>query len=381
MKSLRAWIKNFPRNIFDEGNRTVKISLYSFLILSFIFKFILLIINSDSWIKGDSLGYIEMAKAILSGEPVSSFPNGYPLILTLFMILTGSHYAISAVLLSWFLSCLSAIIVFLIVRNIAGSNAGLLAAVMTSWLPNQIFYANDLLTEAPSTFFLITGFYFIFKKKGFYAGIAIAAGVWLRTSFLPVLLAAPFFALTDKPERRLFYLAYLAGAATPLLADTVLNFTGVTAAASNLNLNLLLAVNKRSSDSSFFINNFFSPDQLKNPLKYYFRFMTENPGEYIIQRFIALWEMWFYSLKDNFDSVAVKLVKLTRTPFFLISVFGIIKYFSDKYIRLLFLPVFCITMVHFFFFGDDRFSFYAEPFTIMITVLIFSKYYPVKATI
>lgn len=379
MRDFLSELKNFPRYLFEDENLSAKKLLYTLLILSFIFKLSLLIVNNGSWIKADSIGYIQMAEGIVAGKPLASFPNGYPLILAVLIVTTGGYYVVAAVLISYLISCLSSIVVFIIVRHISGKNAGLIAAVMISWLPNQIFYANDLLTEAPSTFFLLAGFYFIIKQKGFYAGLALALGVWIRTSFMPILLAAPFFAVIGKSERKSFAFAFTAGAVIPFIAEYLLNFAGITAAPSNLNINLLLAVNKRSTDSTFFINNYFSPEQLQNPFRHYIRFIIDNPGEYIIQRFLAIWEMWFYSLKDNFDSVTVKLIKLTRTPFFLFSVYGFIRYFREKNIRLLFIPVFFLSLIHFFFFGDDRFSFYAEPFTVMITVILVSRYYSHKA--
>lgn len=375
MNELTGKIRENIYQLFIKDHKQTARFLISLISLSAVFKLTLLIVNSHTWVKIDSIGYITMAEKILEGKPISAFPNGYPLILLILMWLFGDHFLISAVLFSFILSVFSTILVFYIVKEISGSNAGLFAATLTSFFPNQIFYANDVLTEVPSTFFLLAAFLSFFRQKALLSGLLIGIAVWIRTSFLPILLILPISVLALNSERVKFALMFFTGVGIVFSADLILTSSGITAASSNFSVNLLLSINKRSYDSTFFADNRFTEDQILNPLKHYLSFAAENPKEFIIQRMASVWEMWFYSLKDSEGSVVLKIIKLIKTPFFLFSVYAVTKCFRDKYVRLLFVPVFFLTLVHFLFFGEERFSFYAEPFTIMITVYVLHKYF------
>lgn len=83
-------------NLSTQNKFLTKIIYREKLLLWFIFSFGLLlriafIILWDRRPNFDTQNYIAQAEAILNGNPVSGFPNGYPLIIAAVILLTGKN--------------------------------------------------------------------------------------------------------------------------------------------------------------------------------------------------------------------------------------------------------------------------------------------------
>ncbi len=125
-------------------------SLYSknllIIILSvgLIFRIYIAFFYTESWYTSDSWSYINQAQMLLDGNYPTLFPNGFPLIISLFIFFMGSILASGPILI--LLNIILSLLIIYLVYEISLSlykeeNLALIAALIVSLYPNQInFY-------------------------------------------------------------------------------------------------------------------------------------------------------------------------------------------------------------------------------------------------
>ena len=70
--------------------------------------------------------------------------------------------------------------------------------------PNQLNYSRQLLSEVPSTFFMILGIYLLTKKSlysNFFGGATIAFASIIRSTILPFVIFFIIFALINQLKK------------------------------------------------------------------------------------------------------------------------------------------------------------------------------------
>ncbi|MCK9210018.1 MAG: hypothetical protein M0P61_04185 [Ignavibacteriaceae bacterium] len=372
--------------------------LWSFALFGILLR-VLFIFIWDGRTTPDSFNYIAQAEAILNGNPVSSFPNGYPMLIVLTILIGGkSLLYFLLIAINFIAQILSGVILYKTAMEIGRSFYVLslfnnkfkitlevfsrLFALAVLFLfaiyPTQIYFTNMVLTESITTLFLTLTVYLFISKKYFTSGIALAVAAAVRTTFLPALLLIfMFLFLNEKSGLKKFTL----GAGLIILFLGVLNFIGITKFPVNQSYNLLIAINGMSSSINHDLRNFTS-EEIKQPAKTYINFAFNKPVEFTKQRLNAFYELWGpypFEIKNKF----IKIIFGIRFGLFLSWIISLILLLK-KCIRnrnvllvsyLMTTSVFILvsTIIHSVYFSSFRFIVPIEP--VMIPMLLLSAFF------
>ena len=167
------------------------------IICLFIFaNLIFLRFYNDVW--WDSSVYIGMGKHIFSSGQSGLWEPSRPLVLS---VLLGAGWALdfNVVYFGRFVSLVFSILTIFMVYSIGvkifSKKTALLASFFTAFSHTFIFFSPNILTEIPSTFFMLLAIYFFFNKRFFLIGLFIGISVMTRLfqSFILIGLALAFF--------------------------------------------------------------------------------------------------------------------------------------------------------------------------------------------
>jgi hypothetical protein len=327
----------------------------------------------------DSFAYIYQAKCILSGHPVSSFPNGYPLIIALLLLFIPQIYLLaSLIIVNLAAQIVTGVLLYKTSILLKFSNNKKLAALFLFALyPAQIFFTNMVLTESISTLLVTASVYFLLKRNFISCGVTGFLLSAFRMSLLlwiPITVIILFFPFKDKKYYKLAAAFILTG----LLFHST-DFTGLTKFPSNHKDNLIIAINSYSS--SLFPSgakfNFEDP----HPLKAYIHFAVNNPVKFTVQRLDALYQLWG-PYPSGFNSKIMKIVFGFRFMLFagfcflfynvLIRKKGLVSPIEKKFIIAAGVSVAMITIIHTIYFSNFRFIVPIEPLLIISFVMCFS---------
>jgi hypothetical protein len=124
-----------------------------------------------------------MADGILSGAPISYFPNGYPLIVAGVRLIVAQNFLNSALLtLNVLLSTAVVAMAYYICKRISGSVSALIVAALVAVWPNQLNYTRQLLSEVPCVFFLTAAIALLLFEHRLLSDIAFSAASLVRSS-------------------------------------------------------------------------------------------------------------------------------------------------------------------------------------------------------
>ncbi len=344
----------------------------------------------------DSFCYIAQAESILHGNPFSSFPNGYPLIIASIIFLTGkSSLFFYLIFLNLIASILTGLLLYLISLEIGtvffdnyfnknGMTIGskgyaklfaLVTLLLFSIYPTQVYLTNMILTETITTLFLMISVYSIIKNRFFMCGLSLAIAASIRTTFLPALILVVIL-LYFLEKRKVK--GFLFGAGLVIIFINGLDFIGFTQPSNNQNYNFIIAINGTSSNMNHNTES-FSLEQKKDPLATYIKFAINNPAKFTIQRISALYELWGpYSFEIN--NKLIRFVFGIRFFLFLSWLFLLVFIFKKNGINknnlltryLLITSVFIanITIIHTIYFSSFRFIAPIEP--LLIPIFLFA---------
>src|SRR3989344_870220 len=135
----------------------------------------------------DSSVYIGMGKHIYSSGNSGLWESSRPLVMPLILGL-GWKLGIDPVLfgrtLSILFSAAAILMVYLIGLELFSKKTALLAAFFTAFSFNFLFFSPNILTEIPSTFFVLAAFYFFLENRFFLMGIF--SGLAIMTRFFQI---------------------------------------------------------------------------------------------------------------------------------------------------------------------------------------------------
>ncbi|MFH0734662.1 MAG: hypothetical protein V1773_06385 [bacterium] len=348
----------------------------------------------------DSFSYIAQAEAIINGSPVHGFPNGYPLLIALIILIVGKNSLFAYLItINFFAAVLTGFLFYKIALkigksiyinyftekevNITSQNFSRFFALLTLFLfaiyPTQILFTNMILTESITTFFIVFTVYLLLTKQFFTAGISLAITTIIRTTFLPTLL---FFLVFLFYFERNKVKDFVIGAAFILLSAGVLDAVGLTQFPSNQKYNLLVAVSGASFEINFDVSKYTSYER-NNPLKTYLSFAFKNPVKFTFQRISSFYELWGPYPFDSKNKL-VKIIFGLRFWFFLSWIFTLFFVFKndtqndDKMLRMYLIIVSAfivnLTFIHTLFFSNFRFVVPVEPLLIPVFLLIIVIY-------
>lgn len=322
-----------------------------------------------------------MADAILDGEPYSLFPNGFPLLIAMMKILLPETWMpLSLVSFNIIVSTAAIGLGMQISKKITGNTfAACLTGLIIAVYPNQLNYVRQILTEAPTTFFLVLSAFFFLKRKYFISGIFLITTVLFRSSFLPLvpLMVICFYFFVKNENIRISGVKYFGGMAIAYTCYAILLLLGVVKSSSNLSQNLLISINSYSQHIDFSMNG-FTAAQKEHAIKTYFMFILDHPAEYLKQRILSFNELWGWpSTGEPPRTLVTKLMISLRIPILVLAMIGFLKNLRQIKLWVPFLPILVITIIHTLFFSTTRFTYVIEPFAIILAVIGFLELFKI----
>jgi Dolichyl-phosphate-mannose-protein mannosyltransferase len=327
----------------------------------------------------DSHDYFLQADALLNGGYTNFFPNGYPFIVAVVKYCAGN----SAVpVLLWMNILMSVLIIYFsydITKKIFGQeNTALLAAFIVAFFPSQINYVRWLMTEVPTTFFMLGAYFFYYNKRWWWSGLFLGMATLVRTEILPVLV---LLLLTDAVYRRKINFVLMAGGLLPLLlaASYCQYKTGEFSLAGHGRFNILASI----TASGDYVDWQYSEkhpeyDTKAKAVDLYISTFKTHPLDFIKNRLANLWELWgFYASATIVGRSVITRIIIGLGNFFLIA-FGLPAWWKnrkDYNALIIILPFLVITIVHIVFFAMQRYTYPVEPFMIILAAWTIQRYF------
>jgi len=318
----------------------------------------------------DSDEYFLQADKLLQGSYINYFPNGYPYIIALAKLFGGNYAAALLLCLNIILGTCSVYFVYSITQRVFSDPIlALLAALLMAIFPTQVNYTRWLLTEVPSTFFLLGFYSFYLQKRFFTAGLAGGLAVIIRTELLAIFLLVFLAELLMKKSFR-FMLAV--GLLVPMLAAGYYAFlkTGFFSLSGHSKANIMYSI----TSSGGYVDWYF---QDKHPevktsgqaMELYIEYMKNDPVTYIKNRLANLWELWgfFPSSSDGGRSFISRILIGSINLFLLLfGCCGFFKNYRRFDVLILIFPFLVVTGVHTLLLALPRYTFTAEPFLLIL---------------
>ncbi len=318
----------------------------------------------------DSDEYFQQADELLKGGYINYFPNGYPFIIAFTKLISSSSAVNLLLFLNVLLGTCSVYFVYSISKNIfQNTGIALLAALLLAIFPTQINYTRWLLTEVPSTFFLLGFYAFYLKKKYLLAGLLAGLAVVIRTELLAIFFLV---VIADLILSKSVRWKLLAGLAIPILIVGFYAYkkTGNFSLSGHERINIMYSI----TSSGGYVDWYF---QDKHPeitttgqaVELYVDYMKKDPITYIKNRLANLWELWgfFPSSSDGERSIVSRLLIGSINFFLLFFGFcGLYKNYKKENVIKLIFPFLVVTGVHTILLALPRYTFTAEPFLLIL---------------
>jgi len=315
----------------------------------------------------DSPEYLRQAQAIAAGGLALGFPNGYPLLIApLAALFAGDGLGWALGVLNAALSAAVAPLAFVMMRCIGVSTVlATIGALAVALWPHQLNYARQVLSEAPTTFWLALSCAAVLLWRPAVAGATLAAAVMTRPSYVlcTPLIAAALHGSGRGREAGTFSLTV----ALILVAYAAMQwtFTGVFGLSGNLAVNIVVSARWDPFVPDFHIT---PPASLADALRIYFDVLVNDPARFFVTRLFNLWDLFGpWPLEEVRSPLSRVLIGL-RFPVFALYVVGLARLARyRKWVELTALaaPVGAVAMVHVPLFAIPRFAVPVEPFLIV----------------
>ena len=314
----------------------------------------------------DSQNYIKQAKLLLDGHYSLYFPNGFPLIVALFLPFKNIiDLGTSLITLNIILSVITVYLIYEICRESFNNKyIAFTAVVIAAVYPNQIKYVHWFLSEVPAAFFITLSLYLFTKKKYIISGASLGMASMIRTTLLPIGILYSLYLVLKKSVPVYKYFAFFTLVILAFLAYGYAR-TGYFTIGQNAAHNL--SITTEYSDTSSFPKVHLKT--LNGSLNDYVSYAFSNPSEFISERLENLWDLWgpMPPWSESWKGRSAFFWDIgIRFPLLLLALFGFIN--SDKNFTAVFsiIAITVVTAVHFFYFADPRFTYTIEPFTIIL---------------
>lgn len=330
----------------------------------------------------DSTVYLFMAAAIVEGEPVASFPNGYPLLLAVPRILLSQRELIPFVIGMNVLSSTAAVVItWLIGRKWLGSSPfpALMAALFLAVFPHQLRYVQLVMSEVPAQLLVLVAIWLLFESirdsrwndkhflwHRFGAGFLLHMTVSVRPSFsfaFPLLIALLLIKRLPWRGTAVFGAGFFLGALLLFGTERVGIVKPPVAPANNL----LIAITSNSSATQF---KMFPMEEQRKAVQTYVRFAATQPAKFLRQRAESFWELWGpWSLpgyRNSQEGMLIKAILLLRPLLLGAALWGWWRRRDEIESWILGLPVIGLTVVHVLTFSNHRFIAPIEPFLALL---------------
>jgi hypothetical protein len=347
-------------------------SLLVILLVALVLRLFICFLSGFPQVTSDSLVYMRMAYDIIDGTPQSFFPNGFPLLIAAVATVMppDDDIVLPLMLINVVLSVGVVALVYGMARPILGERPAQLAAWLTALWPNQLYYVCQVMSDVPAAFFLTAGLFFVLRRQPLPAGLLLAVAGLLRESLVPVAPLIAAMLLLDRLRRR-EALLLMTVIACCWAANYALLATGFVQRSSNVNMNLLIAVNDLRTLTLDQALAGYSDEELAHPFSTYVGFAMAHPVEFAQQRLLALYDLWG-PWPDRGDvnsprSAVVRLVIGLRFAVALLALAGLWRRRRQITSWIIASPVVVVTAIHVVFFaGQTRFTLPVEPLVMIL---------------
>lgn len=318
----------------------------------------------------DSQSYFEQAAALLNGGYTNFFPNGYPFIIALVKLVSGSAAITVLLWLNIVMSALNIYFSWDISRKVLKRETiALLAAFTVAFFPSQINYVRWLMTEVPSCFFVLGAWFFYYNQRHWLCGLFLGMATLVRTEMLPIFFLLFLF---DGFYLKRFNWRMVAGVLLPLLllGSYCYMKTGEFSLAGHSRFNILTSVTASGNNIDFhYADNHPEYNTSAKATKLYIDTFKNDPIGYVKHRLANLWELWgFYAASTPTGRMVITRIIIGLGNLFLIA-FGLLAWWKNRKeynVRILIIPFVVITAVHIVYFAMQRYTYPVEPFMIIL---------------
>ena len=361
--------------------------LLSILLAGLLIRVFICFFSGLNNIHTDSHDYFSQADALLQGGYTNFFPNGYPFIIAVVKTVAGAY---SIPVLLWMNIIMSVLIIYfcydIAIKLFNHGNTALLAACIAAFFPSQINYVRWLMTELPTTFFMLGAYYFYYNRKYWWAGLFLGIATLVRTEILPVIF---LLLLADAVWQKKLNLRFLLGSLLPLLlaASYCQYKTGEFSLAGHGKFNILASITASGSYVDWHYSEKHPEyDSKAKAVDLYIATFKAQPLNFIKNRLANLWELWgFYASSTTSGRTVITRIVIGLGNLFLIA-FGLPAWWRNRKnfnVFVLIFPFVVITLVHIVFFAMQRYTYPVEPFMIILaawTINTFLGRKPLKET-
>ncbi len=318
----------------------------------------------------DSADYFKQAEAILQGDYINYFPNGYPLLIAITDWLPGPFTPNWMLWVNVLMAVATLYFVFRICEILfRNSWVALFAVTLLALLPTQINLVRWLTSEVAVTFFLALAYMLYLRKNFISSGVCFAMATFIRTEMLFIALLIIIYELI-KYRRFNFRLALAVIIPLLLVGFWCKQETGEFAISGHGRVNIMYAITASGSDIDWeYIDKHPEIQTEKQAVAAYFDHAKENPGQFAKQKANNLWEMWGVPSSAEGTRGTASRILITLSNLFLI-VLGLAGWWMNRKrggVFVLVFPFIVITGLHTMMFSLQRYTFPVEPFLAITT--------------
>jgi len=346
--------------------------LFFILIIGFILRIFMCFYTGLPHIHTDTRMYFSQAEAILKGSYINYAPNGYPIIIALFMIIfKGKALIISLLWLNIIFNTVSIYLVYNISRNLLNNtNAALISALILSLYPNQLNYTRWLLTEIPSVFFILASYNYYFENKRFLSGLFFGISSIMRPTLFPVWIAMIIYDWMK--NKRIPWNIISGGCIITLVICTYAYFkTGEFSIAGNSKVNIIYSIYTFGGNIAWDAPQKHPEIKTSKEAKIaYIKEAFHHPLYFTEQRMASLWQLWGFtpsSLGESRTRLSMAIIGIENVFLIATAIYGFYVSRKKEKIITIILPVLIITFIHTMMLSIARYTVPMEPFLIVLS--------------
>ncbi|SFV33022.1 glycosyltransferase family 39 protein [Thermoflavifilum thermophilum] len=318
----------------------------------------------------DTYMYFDQANAISKGSYINYAPNGYPFIIALFHIISTGKTLINLLLcLNIILGTISIYFTYNISKNLFNNSiAAFISGAIICLYPNQLNYTRWLLTEIPSTFFILAASNFYLQKKNFLSGIFYGISAIMRPTLFPIWIAMFIF---DFIQKKRLPIRLILGGALIIFSTCTYSYikTGEFAIAGNSKVNIIYSIYTFGGNIAWDAPQKHPEIKTSRDAKIaYFREAIQHPIYFLKQRIASLWQLWGpipSTLGDSRSLISRIIIGVENIFLIITGICGFCLQRKNKMIIVLILPIIIITFIHTMMLSLARYTVPMEPFLIV----------------
>lgn len=324
------------------------------------------------WRWVDTFAYFRQADAILLGGWLTSFPNGYPLLVALASLGFGDARETALIAMNMVMATGIVGMVVILAKERTGSNGlAVCAGMLCAFWPQQLIHVRALTSEVPSAFFITFGVAFFCLGKDFVGGGGVALAALCRPTLLPVaVVLGGAIALRGYLKRAVIILMIPMGvfASTKLYGYVA---TGEWKSSENLARTLLLGLHDLEAGKERFQ---YRGESTSEAVQIYLDDAMSDPTAWLQRlgnRFLEMWGPWPNRLhgKDGGTARGTAKTLLLGLQFFVLclGVYALILR-RDLLSFAIFAPTLVLSVVHVAIFAVPRYNYPATPLLIVLAI-------------